>query len=541
MQVPAFDVDRALRISAWMALVLATCLWVGPAVVRPDIFDGDAAHHVFWLYKYADPTLFPDDISVEYLRTSAPLGYRALYAAIAPVIDVLNAQEVLSVVLFFLSGWMAWKLGTAIEGPGRALRGFLAVMTCIAMVGVSRTSDLLPAMAFQRTFALPVTLLCLWALISGRYLWVGISWLLSGLFYPVLLPVLGLAGGLVFVRDLIAQRRMPSMWIANGLSGIAALVLALYFMPQVDWLGPAVTYQQAVAMPEYGTNGRLQLHVHGFFADYFRFHMMGLGWSAQFLLVIAAFTAAAIWMGRKLFLPTAAWIFVGVGLVLWAAMRLFPEKLMFGLYLPNRHTRWSIAAFGIVAISAGGYALIEAASRRMELRRIALVLAIVAPVATGLALAPRTISLMRLPFDQDLENTYAYIASLPNDMLVGAHPDLASYIPLRARHSVLTSTEVSMPWMSGYYAKVKPRLEALLRAAYATDIEEVDSLLAPYGVDVFVTGPGVWRSTGYLEPYNKMAQALIANGRRRGFALEHPPEDRILFRSGDYTVIQVRK
>jgi hypothetical protein len=124
---------------------------------------------------------------------------------------------------------------------------------------------------------------------------------------------------------------------------------------------------------------------------------------------------------------------------------------------------------------------------------------------------------------------------------VGAHPDLASYIPLRAHHSVLTSTEVSMPWMLGYYAKVKPRLEALLQAAYATNINDVDALMAPYGVGVFVTGPGVWRSTGYLEPYNKLAKELIERGRNEGFALQHPPEDRILFRSGDYYVIQVRK
>ena len=59
-----------------------------------------------------------------------------------------------------------------------------------------------------------------------------------------------------------------------------------------------------------------------------------------------------------------------------------------------------------------------------------------------------------------------------------------------------------MPWLKTYFARVKPRVEASLRAAYATSIEALDQELAPYGVDVFVTGPGVWRKTGYLQPYD---------------------------------------
>lgn len=534
------SVDRVLRISAFVSLFIAMCLWVGPAVLRPDIFDGDAAHHVFWLYQYADPALFPNDISVEYLRTSAPLGYRALYLAIAPVVDVLFAQEVLSGVLFLIAGLLAWKIGTALEAPDRAVTGFIAVLACIAMVTISATSDLVPAMAFQRTFALPLTLLCLWALISHRYLWVGLSWVGAALFYPVLLPVLGLAGGGVFLWYLIQNRRMPPLWLANFALAVLALIFVLYFIPKVPWLGHAFDYAEASAMPEFGMNGRLQLHMNGFFAEYFRFHMMGLGWSAQFLLVIAAFTALALWLSRRL-LPVEAWIFVGVGFAIWVAMRLFPEKLMFDLYLPNRHTRWAIAAFGIVAISAGGYALLDAAFRRVALRRTAVGLALLAPVLTAVVVWPHASSLMNKPVDQDLENTYAFISNLPSSTLVGAHPDLSSYIPLRSRRSVLTSTEVSMPWFQGYYAKARPRVEALLRAAYATRIEDVDAEMKPYGVDVFVTGPSVWQSTGYLEPFDKRVKELIARGKEQGYALQRPPEDRILFRSGDYYVIQVSK
>src|SRR5690606_35063661 len=139
---------------------------------------------------------------------------------------------------------------------------------------------------------------------------------------------------------------------------------------------------------------------------------------------------------------------------------------------------------------------------------------------------------------------YAFIASLPKDTLVAAHPTLADYVPLRTQRSVLTSTETSMPWLKNYYAIVKPRVEASLRAAYATDIDALDAELAPYGVDVFVTGPAVFEDARYLhyhEPYDsELVQGLVEAGRERGFALREPPTERVLFRSGDYYVLTVR-
>jgi hypothetical protein len=164
-----------------------------------------------------------------------------------------------------------------------------------------------------------------------------------------------------------------------------------------------------------------------------------------------------------------------------------------------------------------------------------------AVVAIGVVLWPNAYRDITKPVDRDLENIYAFISQLPKDTLVAAHPTLADDIPLRKRRSVLTSTETSMPWLRGYYAIVKPRVEASLRAAYATDVAELDSELAPYGVGVFVTGPMVWNETKYLEPYDsEFFQDLLARGRDKGFALREPPPDRVLYRSGDYYVLSVR-
>jgi hypothetical protein len=97
-----------------------------------------------------------------------------------------------------------------------------------------------------------------------------------------------------------------------------------------------------------------------------------------------------------------------------------------------------------------------------------------------------------------------------------------------------------MAWMKGYYAQMKPRVEASLRAAYATRIEEVDAALAPYGVDVMLTGPSVWEERGYFAPFDELVRSLLAQGARHGFVLKSPPADRILFKSGEYFVVRVQ-
>ena len=542
--------EPLLRVAAAVGLAVATALWVGPSLLRADLFEDDATQHVWWLYRYADPALFRGDIMVDYFRTMAPLGYRALYGVVARFVDALLAAKLLSGLLYLASGWLAWKIGTSVGGQDkRAVRGLSTVVSFVVVVSVGRTiAEVLAPIAFQRTFSLPLLLMCLWALIARRYRWVGASWIASALVYPAVLPVIGLMAGCVFLRDLIRDRRMPDAWVFNFSCAVVAVAAVLFGMPQAGALGPAFTYREAIGMPEFGPNGRLQLHVSTFVADLVRYHMMGLGTSPYFLIALTAAVVFVWWRRESRLIPFAAWAMLGTGLALWALLRLFPAQLMFGLYLPNRHSKWAIAAFAIVAFAAAAYTGLELVVGWVRNRggRISgagpvWALSSCAVVAIGALLWPQAHADIKTPVDRDLENVYAFISRLPKDTLVAAHPTLADDIPLRTRRSVLTSTETSMPWLRGYYAIVKPRVEASLRAAYATDVSDLDSQLAPYGVDVFVSGPMVWNETSYLEPYDhELFQGLLARGRDKGFALREPPPDRVLYRSGDYYVLSVR-
>jgi len=526
---------RALLISAWLCAGVALALWIGPTLLRADLFNGDATQHIYWLYRYGDPELFPNDLAARYFASDsvAPWGYRALYSVLASLADAQWVSELVAAALLAWAFALAWKVGTTLDGE-RAILGLLALVATAVLLPLN---DLLPPSGFQRTFALPITLLCLHALLTRRYVWVGVSWLLAALIYPIMIPVLGLTAAIVFLGDLKRERRLPPMWHWNAVLGAAAIAIVLYGSGTPADIGPMVTYEQAMKMSEFGAHGRQSLYGTGDWREWFWHHRTGLGWSPWMVLAMGAAAGIVIALKKRYLIPPAAWIMAGVGAVLWFLARL----VMFHLYLPNRHSRMALGVFAIVAFTAAGYAIWQTFVRRpQQADRMGWIVAGIAPLVVAAALWPRASELWHRPVNRDLEAAYSFIQSLPKDTLVAAHPDLADFVPLRTQRSVLASSEESISFMLGYYRQLRPRLAASLRAAYATSWTEVESALAAYDVDVVLTSPQVWEKEDYYPPFDGLVQDLRAKGARQGFVLQRPPASHVLFRSGDTYVLSVR-
>jgi len=43
------------------------------------VVQDDARQHVFWMERYLDPELFPNDLIADYFQAVAPLGYTSIY------------------------------------------------------------------------------------------------------------------------------------------------------------------------------------------------------------------------------------------------------------------------------------------------------------------------------------------------------------------------------------------------------------------------------------------------------------------------------
>jgi len=135
----------------------------------------------------------------------------------------------------------------------------------------------------------------------------------------------------------------------------------------------------------------------------------------------------------------------------------------------------------------------------------------------------------------------AFLRTLPKATLVAAHPRDADEVPLLAQRSVLASRETALPYWLGYYRRVSERIEASLDALLATRWEEVDALQTRFGVEVFLVNLERFSESGwhYAEPFDSRMLERFQRGRQEGFVLFNPPEDRILFREGDWMVVRV--
>ena len=93
------------RVLFWFCLSLLFAATYGAlglveAFKAPYVVQDDARAHVFWMQRFVDPELFPNDLLADYFQSVAPAGYVGLYRAGASLgIEPLALTKLLPLVL----------------------------------------------------------------------------------------------------------------------------------------------------------------------------------------------------------------------------------------------------------------------------------------------------------------------------------------------------------------------------------------------------------------------------------------------------------
>ncbi|MEM9908573.1 MAG: hypothetical protein AAF921_26540, partial [Cyanobacteria bacterium P01_D01_bin.44] len=214
----------------------------------------DARQHIFWMQRWLDPGLFPNDLIVDYFQSLAPLGYKALYKTAAS----------LGIHPFLLS-----KVLPPILGLVATMYGFCFCLRILPSPVIAFVSTLLLNQSMwmwrdlgsgtPRSFAIPLLLAFLYYL-SRRARWpcVGVI-LLEGWFYPhlVLISVATLVIRLVrYQHGQVRLSRDPLDYQLLGWGTAAGILVLLPFVVSASPYGAVVSAAQAKTMPEFGAGGR---------------------------------------------------------------------------------------------------------------------------------------------------------------------------------------------------------------------------------------------------------------------------------------------
>lgn len=454
------------------------------------IVDSDARQHVFWMQRFADPGLFPNDLITDYHQSVAPPGYTLFYR----IFDSLGIQPfVLNKLLPPLLGLVAtgYCFFTTLELLPLPVAGFAS--TLLLNQALWLRYDLVSGT--PRSFVYPLFLAFLYYLLRRRVLPCLAAIALQGLFYPQILFVS--AAILVLQpfhwrqgRVQVGRDRRELVLCLMGL-GVAVLVMLPYALQSSEF-GPAIAAAQARQSPEFLPGGRTPF----FHTNPWEFWLYG---KRSGVLPDADSMPPLIWVG--LLLPvvmvgrfpliaqmTSQVGILGRSLLASLGMFLIAHALLFRLHLPSRYTMHSLPVLLALAAGITLTVLLDGLfhwAQRWGRQRVASGVAIVLGIV--LVLYPAVTGFPYTKYRRgEAPQLYTFLANQPKDTLVASLAKEANNIPTFAGRSVLVSEMFAIPYQVGYYRQIRQRTEAVIRAQYSSDPAELQRVIRQYGIDFWL-------------------------------------------------------
>ena len=501
---PAKTLTTLTPVKLWFYLSLTLAITCGilgiiPALSHQYIVQDDARSHIFWMAKFLNPELFPNDIIADYFQSVAPQGYTHLYKLFSLIkIPPLLLNKILPIILGLITTAYCFKV--AIQILPIPLAGFLS--TLFLNQNLWLKDDLISGT--PRAFFYPLFLGFLHYFLKKSSLGIIITITLLGLFYP---QGVFLSAALLTLDFLHLPNQQKLTILTIGLT-TAFLILLPYALNTSEY-SPIITLTQAKKLPEFLPGGRASFFSNNNFDFWLTGDRSGIippEWLSQ------SFLPPQVWAGLLLFiflslnkknitqkitnkiilLPELALASTGIFIA--------AHLLLFRLHHPSRYSQHSLR---IIMALAGGIAftliielirkklhLLNNSSKNQPLQKIKAI-----SISTSIYIV-LTLILIYPALTNNFPVTnyvvgkapqlYEYLAQQPSDIRIASLALEANNIPTFAKRSILVSSEYALPYHQGYYNQIKQRAKDLIQAQYSPNLEEVKKIIHKYKIDFWL-------------------------------------------------------
>ncbi|MGC9502701.1 hypothetical protein [Baaleninema sp.] len=477
----------------WFALSLAASSFyslrvVSQALSHEYLVSDDGRQHLFWMRRFLDSGLFPDDAIADYFQSVAPLGYQGFYWIFAQLgIDPLDVARVIPFPLALLATGFAFGLTLEIFPiPSAAFFSSVLLIQNLWM-----RDDL--ASASARAFLNPLFLAFLYFLMRRKTPWMLLSLLGVGYFYPQYLLV---AAGvlLLFPRNFL-QLKFPPAGNLLALALCGAILLPYAF--KTSDFGSAFSLVEARHLPEFQPGGRTAY----FAKDWGRFWLSGSRTGLQPALdppLLCLGLLLPLWLrGRSpLKSPLKSHlhhIYIVSALVISSLTWFFLAHLLaFRLHLPSRYTQHSLRIAISIAAGISIVWILESLWRwaKPSSRRFRGGVAVTVTVAIFGYLAAYPFSLGNYPKTNYIVGShpqlYEFFQQQPKDTLIASLSPEANNLPTFAQRSIFVGYEYAIPFHRGYYHLLRQRAIDLLEAHYTSDENQLRQFVEAHDIDFFL-------------------------------------------------------
>ena len=501
---PGKTLTTLTPVKLWFYLSLTLAIICGilgiiPALSHQYIVQDDARSHVFWMARFLNPELFPNDIIADYFQSVAPQGYTHLYKLFSLIkIPPLLLNKILPIILGLITTAYCFKI--AIQILPIPLAGFLS--TLLLNQNLWLKDDLISGT--PRAFFYPLFLGFIHYFLKKSSLGIIITISLLGLFYP---QGVFLCAALLTLDFLHFRNQQKLTILTIGLT-TAFLILLPYALNTSEY-SPIITLTQAKKLPEFFPGGRASFFSNNNFDFWLTGDRSGIippEWLSQ------SFLPPQVWAGLLLFIflslkerfPTQKItnkIILLPELALGSTgIFLAAHLLLFRLHHPSRYSQHSLR---IIMALAGGIAftlIIDIIRKKLHLlnlscknkpfqkiKTISISICIYI-VLTLLLLYPALTN--NFPVTNYVvgkaPQLYEYLAQQPSDIRIASLALEANNIPTFAKRSILVSSEYALPYHQGYYSQIKQRAKDLIQGQYSPNLEEVKKIIRKYKIDFWL-------------------------------------------------------
>ncbi|EAW36393.1 hypothetical protein [Lyngbya sp. PCC 8106] len=500
------------RVIFWFSLSMVfAVIYAGMALHRAfessGVIQDDARQHIFWMQRYIDPELFPNDLIADYFQSVAPGGYKLVYfiatfLGIHPLVFCRIIPSFLGIIS------TPFAFGMSLEILPVPLAGFVGALLMNQIIWLK--DDV--ASGTPRAFIYPIFLAFIYYVLRNNIWGVAISIGLTGLFYPQYVFV-GL--GILILR-LFAWKEGRLCFSAHpkhlkifAVSFAVAFVVILIYALQTLEFGPAMNRAEALQSLEFFENGRNPFFEENLFDFWFNSRRSGMFPKSLFTPA----TQCLAWLFPVLFLFRPAfplvdrikpgiWVMFQL-LISSVVMFLLAHAFLFKLHLPSRYTgisfRIVIAVITIVAFTIILDALLNwiEVKRQPKSEKKEVFPRTTQKIIAGGLIGVMTISLLFYPsfvpffplvkYEQaDRPELYEFFQQQPKDVLIASVSGEVNQLPTFAQRSILAGREYTISYHTGYYQKMNERTTDLIQAHYSPDLEELKAFIQKYGIDLFL-------------------------------------------------------
>lgn len=477
--------------------IIYTFLELRQAFSSQYVVQDDARVYVFWLQRFLEPDILPNDLIADYFSSVTPIGFTTFYQVMAKVgIDPLLCSKLLPVILKILT--ICYWFPLCMEIFPVPMAGFIS--TLLLAQNLSMRDDLVSAT--PRSFIFGFFLAFLYYLLRQSLIPCLLTIALVGLFYPPFLFII--AGILIFrlwrwegKRPYLSQHRRDYVFSAAGL--LTCLLLMLPYALSSSQFGPTVTGVVARQLPGLAETGRIP-----FFSDdlisFWLFNQHSglipnvlehpLNIIGLFLPIIRRYPQRFP-LTKKV---TSNITILSQIILASGAMFFLAHLLLYKLFAPSRYTRYTLKFVLIIATGVVLVVILDAvwrwAKQHIEHSVWRQILAWVFTSFLGIILLFLPCFLQTFPNSLyqvgQSPKIYQYFQQQPQDILIASLSEEIDNVPTFAKRSIFIGWEYAVPYHLGYNRQITQRSTDLISAQYSDNLTEVQNFLRLSGVDFLV-------------------------------------------------------